>query len=151
MQNFWNFFLLVDKTWLTVFDYISISYPIWIIGPSGPTGRPHPTAATQEKNLTARVFTLNICRTIVPFRKPVTSGIPDPPALGRKNCINYGRKTCHVFIDNIYNNFMEGCKNTNICWHSSKVDQVRLNIVLYISKKIYWYVYIVWGGEVYQI
>lgn len=60
--------------------------PIWIIGPSGPTGKPHPTAATHEKNLTMRVWMLKICLTFVPLRNPVTSGIPDPPATGLQNC-----------------------------------------------------------------
>jgi hypothetical protein len=55
------------------------------MGPSGPTGRPHPTAATQEKNLTTKVLMLKICRKCVPLRNPDISGIPEPLALGRKN------------------------------------------------------------------
>lgn len=74
-------------------------YPMWIIGPSGPTGKPHPTAATQEKNFTASVFTLNIWRTMVPLRNPVTSGIPEPAALGRKNCANKNKSWIfHCFV-----------------------------------------------------
>lgn len=78
---------------------VSMVYPMWIIGPSGPTGKPHPTAATQEKNFTASVFTLNIWRTMVPLRNPVTSGIPEPAALGRKNCANKNKSWIfHCFV-----------------------------------------------------
>jgi hypothetical protein len=63
------------------------------MGPSGPTGNPDATAQTHEKNFTAIVFTLKIWRTIVPFRKPISSGIPDPAADGRKN---YNRK--NIFL-----------------------------------------------------
>ena len=56
------------------------------MGPSGPTGNPDATAQTHEKNFTAIVFTLKIWRTIVPLRKPISSGIPDPAADGRRNC-----------------------------------------------------------------
>lgn len=56
------------------------------MGPSGPTGKPEATAHTQEKNFTAIVFTLKIWRTNVPLRKPISSGIPEPAADGRKNC-----------------------------------------------------------------
>lgn len=61
-------------------------YPKWTIGPSGPTGIPLDTAKTQDKNFTAKVFTLNIWRTIVPFKKAIISGNPDPPALGLSSC-----------------------------------------------------------------
>lgn len=54
------------------------------MGPSGPTGRPQPTHVTQEKNFTTIVFILKMCRTFVPFRKPEISGMPDPPAHGRR-------------------------------------------------------------------
>jgi hypothetical protein len=37
-----------------------ISYPKWIMGPSGPTGRPHPTHVTHEKNFTTMVLMLKI-------------------------------------------------------------------------------------------
>lgn len=59
------------------------TYPRWIMGPSGPIGSPAPTAHTHEKNLTNIVLKLKICRTTVPFRKPMSSGIPEPPAEGR--------------------------------------------------------------------
>ena len=42
--------------------------PMWIMGPSGPTGRPEPTAKTHETNLIASVFTLKILRWCVPLR-----------------------------------------------------------------------------------
>ena len=58
---------------------------MWIIGPSGPTGSPLPTAQTFEKNLTIRVRMLNICLTTVPFKYPISSGMPDPEAAGRSN------------------------------------------------------------------
>ena len=35
--------------------------PMWIMGPSGPTGSPDPTAAAADKNLTAKVRMLRIC------------------------------------------------------------------------------------------
>ena len=60
-------------------------YPICIMGPSGPTGSPAPTAQTHEKNLTTKVLRLSTCRIIVPFRKPITSGIPEPAAGIQKN------------------------------------------------------------------
>jgi hypothetical protein len=63
------------------------------MGPSGPTGNPDATAQTHEKNFTAIVFTSKIWRMIVPFRKPISSGIPDPAADGRKN---YKRK--NIFL-----------------------------------------------------
>lgn len=67
-------------------DTVAIGrYPKWIIGPSGPTGSPEATAQTQEKNLTTIVLTLKIWRTIVPLRKPISSGIPEPAAEGRIN------------------------------------------------------------------
>ena len=53
------------------------------MGPSGPIGSPAPTAQTQEKNLTTMVLRLKMCRTTVPFRKPISSGMPEPPAEGR--------------------------------------------------------------------
>lgn len=61
-----------------------MSYPKCIIGPSGPIGRPAPTAQTQEKNFTTIVLMLKIWRTTVPFRNPINSGIPDAWADGRK-------------------------------------------------------------------
>ena len=59
------------------------TYPIWIMGPSGPTGRPLLTAHIHEKNLTISVLMLKMCRTKVPLRKQMSSGIPEPPADGR--------------------------------------------------------------------
>ena len=56
--------------------------PRWIIGPSGPTGRPAPTARAQEANLTRKVLMLNNCGIIVPLRKLISSGVPEPAALG---------------------------------------------------------------------
>ena len=46
-------------------------------------GRPAPTAQTQEKNFTTIVWKLKMCLTTVPFKKPINSGIPEPPAEGR--------------------------------------------------------------------
>ena len=66
-----------------VSDTHRISYPKWIIGPSGPTGRPDATAKMQEKNLTTIVLTLNMAATAVPFRNPISSGMPEPAAAGR--------------------------------------------------------------------
>jgi len=57
-----------------------------IIGPSGPTGRPAPTAHEQEKNLTQMAGRLSTWRMTVPLRKPMTSGIPEPPASWHMNC-----------------------------------------------------------------
>ena len=73
--------------WITYTKWITklSAYPRWIIGPSGPTGRPLPTAKQHEKNFTTRVFMLNIWRITVPLRNPISSGIPDPEALGRIN------------------------------------------------------------------
>ena len=62
------------------------TYPRWIMGPSGPTGIPQPIAATHDRNLATIVRRLKIWRKCVPFRNPVTSGMPEPPALGRQNC-----------------------------------------------------------------
>jgi len=59
--------------------------PRWIIGPSGPTGIPAPTANAQDTNLTAYVLMLKMCRTIVPLRKPISSGMPEPAALGLRS------------------------------------------------------------------
>ena len=56
--------------------------PRWIIGPSGPTGRPAPTARVQEANLTMKVLMLKNCLIIVPLRKLISSGVPDPAAEG---------------------------------------------------------------------
>ena len=64
--------------------YYRNTYPKCIIGPSGPTGKPQPTHVTHEKNFTTIVLMLKICLTLVPFKKPVISGIPDPPAHGRR-------------------------------------------------------------------
>ena len=50
---------------------------MWIMGPSGPTGMPDPTARAHEKNLTTNVLMLKMCRMRVPFRKPISSGIPE--------------------------------------------------------------------------
>ena len=59
---------------------------MWIIGPSGPTGSPAPTAHEQEKNLTQMAGKLSTWRITVPLRKPITSGIPEPPASWQMNC-----------------------------------------------------------------
>jgi len=56
--------------------------PRCIMGPSYPTGIPHPTAKAHDKNLTMRVWTLKISLILVPLRKPMISGIPDPVAAG---------------------------------------------------------------------
>ena len=42
--------------------------PMWIIGPSGPTGSPDPTAVAAERNLTAKVFMLRMLGMKQPFR-----------------------------------------------------------------------------------
>ena len=56
------------------------------MGPSGPTGMPQPMAITHDRNLATNVLRLKMWRMCVPFRNPVTSGIPEPAALGRQNC-----------------------------------------------------------------
>ena len=56
--------------------------PRWIIGPSGPTGKPAPTARAHEPNLTRKVSRLKNCLIIVPLRKLISSGVPEPAALG---------------------------------------------------------------------
>ena len=43
---------------------------------------PQPTANAHERNLTMRVCTLKISLILVPLRKPMISGIPDPAAAG---------------------------------------------------------------------
>jgi hypothetical protein len=35
--------------------------PMWIMGPSGPTGSPEPTAVAADRNFTANVLTFKIC------------------------------------------------------------------------------------------
>lgn len=62
------------------------AYPMCIIGPSGPTGRPEATAARHEKNLAIKVFTLKMCFTTVPFKNPINSGSPDAAAAGLQSC-----------------------------------------------------------------
>jgi len=62
------------------------AYPMWIMGPSGPTGSPAPTAHEHEKNLTQMAGRLSTCRITVPFRNPITSGMPEPPASWQMNC-----------------------------------------------------------------
>ncbi len=47
-----------------------------------PTGKPEDMASTQEVNLTTSVRTLKIFGRLTPFRYPITSGMPDPPAGG---------------------------------------------------------------------
>ena len=54
--------------------------PRWIIGPSGPTGIPAPTARAHEPNLTRKVSMLKNCLIIVPLRKLISSGVPEPVA-----------------------------------------------------------------------
>lgn len=61
---------------------LSNTDPKCIIGPSGPTGKPLPTAQQQDMNLTTNVLKRKMYRTNVPFKKPITSGIPDPAAAG---------------------------------------------------------------------
>ncbi len=39
----------------------AIKRTMWIMGPSGPTGRPDPTAVAADRNLTANVRILRIC------------------------------------------------------------------------------------------
>ena len=55
---------------------------MWIMGPSGPTGRPEPTASAQERNLTSSVLMLNTLGRCTPFRNAIISGTPEPPAVG---------------------------------------------------------------------
>jgi hypothetical protein len=55
---------------------------------------------THEKNFTTMVLMLKIWRTFVPFRKPVISGMPDPPAQGRRYC---------KYINSDAKNRLHGC------------------------------------------
>jgi len=73
------------------------THPMWIIGPSGPTGRPAPTAHEQEKNLTQIAGRFNTWRITVPLRKPITSGIPEPPASWQMNCIKHTQKSSALY------------------------------------------------------
>ena len=71
-----------------------IRLPRWIIGPSGPTGRPAPTARAQDPNLTRKVLMLKNCLIIVPLRKLISSGVPEPAALGlRRTTLAVLRRT----------------------------------------------------------
>ena len=49
---------LVECPWLSAAPTVA---PMWIIGPSGPTGRPEPTAQAQDANLTSSVRKLKTC------------------------------------------------------------------------------------------
>lgn len=91
-------------------------YPIWIIGPSGPIGIPPPTANAHEKNLIIKARRFRTWRITVPLRKPITSGIPEPPAARHMNwkinVTDHGYE-CH---EKKLNTFLEfkvlGCKHT---------------------------------------
>ena len=104
------------------------------MGPSGPTGIPLPTAQQQDRNLTTIVLMLKMCRTTVPLRKPISSGIPEPPALGLTNWAE-GKKvvlmsllvttyTCHIKSrnqekTNIWTknkNFISNCRFSIYIW-----------------------------------
>mmetsp|Transcript_25415 Transcript_25415/g.71274 ORF Transcript_25415/g.71274 Transcript_25415/m.71274 type:complete len:251 (-) Transcript_25415:404-1156(-) len=56
--------------------------PMWIMGPSGPTGRPLATASTQLASLATKVRRLRMPRRLHPLRYAITSGTPDPAARG---------------------------------------------------------------------
>lgn len=56
-----------------------------------PTGKPEDMASTQEVNLTTSVRTLKIFGRLTPFRYPITSGMPDPPAGGCGRAIQIQR------------------------------------------------------------
>mmetsp|Transcript_69669 Transcript_69669/g.157517 ORF Transcript_69669/g.157517 Transcript_69669/m.157517 type:complete len:254 (-) Transcript_69669:444-1205(-) len=56
--------------------------PMWIMGPSGPHGRPDPTARAQEANLANNTEMLKVYGMITPLRKTEVSGMPDPAAKG---------------------------------------------------------------------
>ena len=58
---------VLDWNWLTP---APMRAPMWIMGPSGPTGMPAATEKAHEKNLTPSVYTLKMCRIRVPFRNP---------------------------------------------------------------------------------
>lgn len=61
------------------------THPICIMGPSGPTGMPAATHRMHDKNLMMSVLMLKMCRTTVPLRKPISSGIPEDAACGLRN------------------------------------------------------------------
>ncbi|KEG09496.1 hypothetical protein DQ04_05121040 [Trypanosoma grayi] len=56
--------------------------PMWIIGPSAPTGRPEVTANMHDSVLTIKLRMLNIRGNMMPFKYAITSGTPLPAALG---------------------------------------------------------------------
>jgi hypothetical protein len=56
---------VVEWPWLSAAPAIA---PMCTIGPSGPTGRPEPTAAAHEKNFTSSVRTLKTCARGAPRR-----------------------------------------------------------------------------------
>mmetsp|Transcript_30692 Transcript_30692/g.74787 ORF Transcript_30692/g.74787 Transcript_30692/m.74787 type:complete len:254 (+) Transcript_30692:1672-2433(+) len=56
--------------------------PVWIIGPSLPTGKPEPTAITMPPALAKSVFIRMLRLTMTPFRRLLISGIPEPAATG---------------------------------------------------------------------
>mmetsp|Transcript_5083 Transcript_5083/g.11089 ORF Transcript_5083/g.11089 Transcript_5083/m.11089 type:complete len:302 (-) Transcript_5083:434-1339(-) len=85
-RRFLNLFMM-GKAQPSVFDLICdtpapIMAPMWIMGPSGPTGMPEPTAVAQLKNLITSVLKLSVFGMCTPFKKPITSGMPDPAAAG---------------------------------------------------------------------
>mmetsp|Transcript_6519 Transcript_6519/g.19661 ORF Transcript_6519/g.19661 Transcript_6519/m.19661 type:complete len:270 (+) Transcript_6519:484-1293(+) len=71
--------MVVDSPWLIPAPRIA---PRWIMGPSGPTGRPEATASTQLVNFTKRVLMLKTRRMRQPFRYAITSGTPEAAASG---------------------------------------------------------------------
>lgn len=56
--------------------------PMWISGPSGPTGSPAATTSEHDQNLTMKVHTLRSLGTRTPFRKAMICGTPDAEAAG---------------------------------------------------------------------
>mmetsp|Transcript_755 Transcript_755/g.2427 ORF Transcript_755/g.2427 Transcript_755/m.2427 type:complete len:208 (-) Transcript_755:371-994(-) len=58
--------------------------PMWIIGPSGPTGSPDPTASKQLMNLARKTVRVKVLGMMIPLRKDMVSGMPEPAALGSK-------------------------------------------------------------------
>eukprot|EP00659_Diplonema_papillatum_P005269 gene5269-biopygen5193 len=56
--------------------------PMWIIGPSGPTGSPELTAQMHENVFATRVLMLNTFLKKTPFKYAMQSVTPEPPAAG---------------------------------------------------------------------
>mmetsp|Transcript_6168 Transcript_6168/g.24983 ORF Transcript_6168/g.24983 Transcript_6168/m.24983 type:complete len:382 (+) Transcript_6168:1464-2609(+) len=66
--------------------------PRWIMGPSGPTGRPLATAHIVLTNFTTNVRRSNTFGTSIPFRYAMTSGTPLPLAACAKYATGYAAR-----------------------------------------------------------